>query len=154
MGAGVSIRHKPSGFEPSGDIVIKSSELKGVNISPRDVIRAIDEMPVIMAAACFAKGRTAIKGIEELRVKETDRIKSMVTNLSKIGADISAKGGTIVINGGKPLYGASVSSFGDHRTAMSMLVAGLGVKGNIIVKGLDCINKSFPNFPDLLNKLN
>lgn len=154
MGAGVYIRHKPSGFEPSGDIVIKSSELKGVMISPKDVIRAIDEMPVIMTAACFAKGRTAIKGIEELRVKETDRIKSMVTNLSRIGADISVKGGTIVINGGKPLYGASVSSFGDHRTAMSMLVAGLGVKGNIIVKGLDCINKSFPNFPDLLNKLN
>jgi 3-phosphoshikimate 1-carboxyvinyltransferase len=75
-------------FEPYGDIIIKSSKLKGVTISPEEVVVAIDEIPIIMVAACFAKGRTVIKGIEELRVKETDRIKSMVTNLRKMGADI------------------------------------------------------------------
>jgi 3-phosphoshikimate 1-carboxyvinyltransferase len=128
--------------------------LKGIVISAKDVARAIDEMPIIMVAACFAKGKTVIKGIEELRVKETDRVYSMVTNLQKIGAGIEAKGRSIVINGGRPLAGVKVSSFGDHRTAMSMLVAGLGVKGKVIVTGLGCINKSFPNFQDLLNKLN
>jgi 3-phosphoshikimate 1-carboxyvinyltransferase len=125
-----------------------------VTISPEEVVRAIDEIPIIMVAACFAKGKTVIKGIEELRVKETDRVYSMVTNLQKIGADIEAKGKFIIINGGRLLAGARVSSFGDHRTAMSMLVAGLGAKGKVIVTGLGCINKSFPNFLDLLNKLN
>jgi 3-phosphoshikimate 1-carboxyvinyltransferase len=140
--------------EPSGDIIVKSSKLKGVNISPKEVTSAIDEIPIIMVAACFAKGRTIIKGIEELRVKETDRVHSMVTNLRKIGADIQTGKKIIVINGGRPLTGARVSSFGDHRTAMSMLVAGLGTKGRVTVTGLKCINKSFPDFQNLLNKLN
>ena len=78
----------------------------------------------------------------------------MVTNLRRIGADIKVRDELIIINGGKLLHSASVSSFGDHRTAMSMLVAGLGAKGKIIVTGLDCINKSFPNFLDILNKFN
>ncbi|MCX5692101.1 MAG: 3-phosphoshikimate 1-carboxyvinyltransferase [Candidatus Omnitrophica bacterium] len=141
-------------FEPYGDIVVKSSKLRGVTISHGEVVRAIDEIPIIMVAACFAKGKTIIKGIEELKVKETDRVYSMTTNLQKIGADVQAKKKIIIINGGRPLAGARVSSFGDHRTAMSMLVAGLGAKGKVIVTGLDCINKSFLNFPNLLNKLN
>ncbi|MFA4991943.1 MAG: 3-phosphoshikimate 1-carboxyvinyltransferase [Candidatus Omnitrophota bacterium] len=141
--------------EPSGDIIVESSKLKGVNISPNEVTEAIDEMPIIMVAACFAKGRTTIRGIGELRVKETDRIKSMVTNLRKIGADIQVTNKEeIVINGGRPLRGARVSSFGDHRTAMSMLVAGLNSRGRVLVTGLDCIKKSFPGFEDLLRKLN
>ncbi|MDP2980519.1 MAG: 3-phosphoshikimate 1-carboxyvinyltransferase, partial [Candidatus Omnitrophota bacterium] len=107
----------------------------------------------IMVAACFAKGKTIIKGVEELRVKETDRVYSMVTNLRKIGADIEANGKFIIINGGRLLAGARVSSFGDHRTAMSMLVAGLGAKGKVIVTGLGCINKSFPGFERLLRIL-
>ena len=107
-----------------------------------------------MVAACFAKGKTVMRGIEELRVKETDRIKSMVTNLRKIGADIEVKGEYIIINGGKELHGAKVSSFGDHRTAMSMLIAGLRIKGKVVVTGQECINKSFPNFKVLINKLN
>ena len=140
-------------LESAGDIVVKSSRLKGVTISPKEVVRGIDEMPVIMVAACFAKGRTTIRGIEELRVKETDRIKSMVTNLRKIGADIRVEGGLIVINGGKLLHGANVSSFGDHRTAMSMLVAGLGTKGKVTVVGLGCIKKSFPGFLTFFKEL-
>ena len=156
MGANIRVKGKRLRVEkgePFGDVIVKSSKLKGVNISPKEVVRAIDEIPVLMVAACFAKGRTVIKGIEELRVKETDRIKSMVTNLRKIGADIGAKGGYIIINGGEELHGAKVSSFGDHRTAMSMLVAGLRTKGRVTVTSLDCINKSFPNFERLLRGL-
>ncbi|MDP2911054.1 MAG: 3-phosphoshikimate 1-carboxyvinyltransferase [Candidatus Omnitrophota bacterium] len=167
-------------FEPTGDIVVKTSKLKGVTISPEEVVRAIDEIPILMVAACFAKGKTVIKGIEELKVKETDRVKSMITNLQKLGADIDLCFSThfvrsknivrarrrrcrveneekdksfIVINGGKELHGAKVLSFGDHRTAMSMLIAGLRIKGKVVVTGLECINKSFPNFIDLLNRL-
>jgi len=154
MGADIAISRQlsaVSAFEPRGDIAVKSSKLRGVTISPQEVVRAIDEIPIIMVAACFARGRTIIKGIEELRVKETDRVYSMVTNLQKIGADVRARGKFIIINGGRPLHGARVDSFGDHRTAMSMLVAGLRVKGKVIVTGPDCINKSFPGFERLLH---
>ena len=159
MGADIRLKAKDalqpraSNLEPIGDIIVKTSKLKGVSISSKETTRAIDEIPVLMVAACFAEGKTVIKGIEELRVKETDRIKSMVTNLRKIGADIEVKGKGIVINGGKELRGAKVSSFGDHRTAMSMLVAGLRTRGRVIVTGLDCINKSFPDFERLLRGL-
>lgn len=148
---GVGLRVKSE--EPAGDIIVKSSKLKGVTISSKEVIRAIDEIPVIMVAACFAKGKTIIKGVKELRVKETDRVNSMVINLGKLGSDIRVKGETIIINGARLLHGAKVSSFGDHRTAMSMLVAGLGTKGKVIVTGLGCINKSFPSFIRLFEKL-
>ena len=176
MGADIKAqgsRLKAQGGEPYGDIIVKSGGLKGVTISAKEVVRAIDEIPIIMVAACFAKGKTVIKGIKELRVKETDRIHSMVTNLRKLGANIrlKAQGSRlkekkmrstasslqpkheyIVIKGGKPLHDAVVSSFGDHRTAMSMLIAGLAVKG-VRVTGLACIDKSYPGFLEALRKL-
>ena len=170
MGACIKVRksegHKVTSFEPVGDIIVKYSKLNGISVSPNEVVRAIDEIPIIMVAACFAKGRTVIRGIQELHVKETDRIMSMTNNLSKLGADIrhrvspkathgvgQVKGGEVVINGGRGLHGARVSSYGDHRTAMSMLIAGLRTEGKVTVTGLGCINKSFPNFKDLLNNL-
>ena len=156
MGASIKVtkteNRKPK-TEPYGNIVVKSSKLKDVTISPREVVRAIDEIPVIMLAACFARGTTYIKGIGELRVKETDRVKSMVTNLRKLGADIEVKGEGCRVNGGKALHGATVSSFGDHRTAMSMLIADLAIKGKVKVTGLSCINKSFPSFFKILKKI-
>ena len=141
------------GGEPAGDIIVKTSRLKGVTISPKEVVRAIDEIPIIMVAACFAEGETIIKGIEELHVKETDRIKSMVTNLRRIGANIEVKGEGLRVKGVREFHGARVSSFGDHRTAMSMLIAGLRAKGKMTVTGLDCMNKSFPNFEALLRRI-
>lgn len=154
MGADISVRRQVSGVrggEPCGDIIVKSSKLKGVAISPKEAVRAIDEIPIVMVAACLAKGKTIIRGAGELRVKETDRIKSMVTNLRKLGADIRvASQQRIVINGGRPLRGSRVSSFGDHRTAMSMLIAGMVTKGKVTVTDLSCINKSFPGFEKLL----
>jgi len=155
MHAKITILTRPgvSMFEPVGDIIAYPSRLRGIRISPEDVARSIDEIPILMVAACFAEGQTTIEGIEELHVKETDRIKSMVTNLSKIGADIrlEARGSRlkrerVVINGGRPLHGGRVSSFGDHRTAMSMLVARRLAGVDLEVTGLDCIKKSFPGF--------
>jgi len=164
MKADISLQPAASNLEPYGDIIVKSSKLKGVTIYPKEVVRAIDEIPIIMVAACLAKGKTVIRGVGELRVKETDRIKSMVTNLRKLGADIKPlsltlspkgrrKGEGVIINGGRPLRGARVSSFGDNRTAMSMLIAGLITKGKVTVTGLSCINKSFPGFGQSLHKL-
>lgn len=154
MGANIRVAsHEPraTSHEPHGDIIIKSSKLKGVTVSPKEVVRAIDEIPIIMVAACLAKGRTVIKGTGELRVKETDRIKSMVTNLHKLGADIRvASQQRVIINGGRPLRGARVSSFSDHRTAMSMLIADMVTRDKVTVTGLNCINKSFPGFKKLL----
>lgn len=154
MNAKINLKPRVSGLEPCGDIIVKSSKLKGVTISPKEVVRAIDEVPIIMVAACFAKGTTVIRGVGELRVKETDRVKSMITNLRKMGADITDHmKKEIVIRGGKLLHGARVFSFSDHRTAMSMLIAGLAIKDITTVKGLGCINKSFPEFEKLLRKL-
>jgi len=154
MRADVSVKCKVKSEkygEPSGDIVVKSSRLRGVTISPQEVVRAIDEIPVIMVAACLAKGTTVIKGIGELRIKETDRVRSMVTNLRRLGAEIEVRGNELRVKGGRVLRGARVSSYGDHRTAMSMLIAGLVTKGKVVVTSLDCINKSFPNFHRILS---
>ena len=161
MGAKIDLvykKQKKDNFcEPSGSVTARHSNLKGVRISKKDVVRAIDEIPIIMVAACFAKGNTIIDGIGELRVKETDRVRSMVTNLRKIGADIkidASKGRErIVVSGDRVLHGGVVSSFGDHRTAMSMLIADLAIKENIKVTGLRCIDKSFPGFQRLISCL-
>ncbi|NQV04029.1 MAG: 3-phosphoshikimate 1-carboxyvinyltransferase [Candidatus Omnitrophica bacterium] len=154
MGADIRIEHKSRGVEPKGDVIVTSSRLCGITIYPKEVVRAIDEIPIIMVAACFAKGVTTIRGIKELRVKETDRIRSMVTNLRKMGADIKVKGDMLKVGDLRILHGATLWSFGDHRTAMSMLTAGIAIKGNVRVTGLSCINKSFPGFQKLLRKLN
>ncbi|MFA5095719.1 MAG: 3-phosphoshikimate 1-carboxyvinyltransferase [Candidatus Omnitrophota bacterium] len=145
------------GNEPMGDIQVSSSALRGIRIGKRRIPALIDELPILMVAACFAKGVSVFENAGELRVKETDRIRSMVTNLKKLGADIkvACSGGRedIIIKGGKALRGAQVRSFGDHRTAMSMVIAGLAAQGRTRVDDLSCINKSFPNFLKVLNSM-
>jgi 3-phosphoshikimate 1-carboxyvinyltransferase len=143
--------------EPIGDLVVRSSQLKGVTVKKEEIPSLIDELPVLMVAACLAKGRTVFEGVEELRVKETDRIKSMSVNLKKMGADIKVlrvgKSEKIVIQGVRELRGSQVKSFGDHRTAMSMVVAGLGAVGRTEIDDISCISKSFPDFTSLLKPL-
>jgi len=135
--------------EPLGDILVKGSKLKGVTVEKQKIPTLIDELPVLMVAAALAQGRTVFEGVEELRVKETDRIASMVQNLNKMGADITAvdtgSGENIVVNGVSRLSGASVKSFGDHRTAMSMIVAGLSASGRTSIDDVSCVKKSFPD---------
>lgn len=145
------------GFEPAGDICVSAAGLKGTLISRRQIPSLIDELPVIMVAACFAKGRTVIRGAGELRFKETDRIDSISANLKAMSADIrvSGSGGSedIIINGKGSLWGAGLRSFADHRTAMSMVVAALGAKGSSTLDDISCVNKSFPGFFTCLNSL-
>ena len=144
-------------YEPAGDIIVKSSKLKGAIIKREEIPFLIDEIPILMVAACFACGRTIFEGAGELRVKETDRIRSMSENLKKMGANISLSKVNaverIIIKGVKHLEGTKVRSFGDHRTAMSMVAAGLAAEGKTTIDDISCINKSFPGFISALKKL-
>lgn len=160
MGADIRVtsqKLRVAKFEPMGDLSVRSSILKGTTVRKEEIPSLIDELPVLMVAGCFAKGKTVIKGVEELRVKETDRIRSMSLNLRKMGADIrvgkTAGCEEIIIGGVKELRGAEVKSFTDHRTAMSMIVAGLNARGATEIDDIGCINKSFPNFLDILKEL-
>ena len=146
-----------AGYEPLGDIIVESSILKATKVKKEEIPSLIDELPILMIAACFAKGKTVLEGVRELRVKETDRIKSMCGNLRKMGAklEIITRLGSerLIIQGVGALRGAKVCSFGDHRTAMSMVVAGLKAKGDTIIDDVSCISKSFPEFLTFLKPL-
>lgn len=145
-----------SGSEPMGDIIVKSSCLKGAIVKKEEVPGLIDELPILMVAASLARGKTVLEGVGELRVKETDRIRSMSGNLKKMGGRIkiiNKNGENIVIQGSGKLKGARVNSFGDHRTAMSMVVAGLAAAGKTRIDDISCISKSFPDFLSVLRAL-
>lgn len=154
----VSVRRfRDSGFEPMGDLLVKSSRLRGTVVEKEEIPSLIDELPILIVAACYAQGETMLEGVEELRVKETDRIRSLYENLRKMGADIqvfkSAKSEKVIIRGREKLKGGRLRSFGDHRTAMSMVVAGLKAVTNSRIDDISCIDKSFPGFLDGLKKL-
>ncbi|MCM8778328.1 MAG: 3-phosphoshikimate 1-carboxyvinyltransferase [Candidatus Omnitrophica bacterium] len=154
MGAKIEIVvKKGEDIEPYGDIEVKNSELRGTLVKREEVPLLIDELPLLMVCGCFAEGVTRIEGVGELRFKETDRINSMVTNLQRLGADIDVERDTVVIKGNVPLRGNSVSSFSDHRTAMSMVVVGSVISGQTMLDDIKCINKSFPEFFTILAKI-
>jgi len=158
MGASIKVTNKRIVCnEPIGDLIIRSSILKGVTVRKSVIPRLIDELPILMVAASLARGKSSFEGVRELRVKETDRIRSMVENLRKMGVliEIKHKGNkeVIVIEGRKNLRGASLKSFNDHRTAMSMVVAGLLAQSQSLIDDMECVNKSFPQFFPILNHL-
>ncbi len=115
--------------------------------------KAIDELPIIAVAACFAEGTTTIKEARELRVKETDRIETTVTELSKLGANIKETEDGMIIEGADELNGAKCSSLGDHRIAMSTAIAATRAKGNTIIEDSDAVAVSFPEFFEMLRQI-
>ncbi len=157
MGANIKIMNIRRSFEPSCDIEVKSSVLKATIIKADEIPSLIDELPVLMVAAAFARGRTVIHGIQELRVKETDRIVSLVENLTKLSVDIRVKSlkgtETVEITGSPIVGGVGLKSFSDHRTAMSMVVAALASLKGASLDDISCVNKSFPQFMSVLNQL-
>ncbi len=154
MGAGVEISPVGNGlFEPLADISVKGGRLRPVNLEGDIIPRVIDEIPIIAVAAALAKGESRIRGASELRVKETDRIKALSVNLAKLGVDVEEVPDGLIIRGGNPLKGCETDSFGDHRLAMAMVVAGLSAQGETTVRDTDCINTSFPGFMDTFCKL-
>jgi 3-phosphoshikimate 1-carboxyvinyltransferase len=154
MGAKIIIEnvHEICG-EPVADLIVKSSTLRGTKIGGDLIPRIIDEIPVLAVAATQAKGITEISDAQELRVKESDRIGNVVSELSKMGASIKEKEDGMVISGGKRLLGNSVNSFGDHRMAMALVIAGLIADGETTISDVECINTSFPHFMDILNRM-
>lgn len=154
MGANIKITNeKVEGGEPVADITVESSELIGVEISGDIIPKVIDELPILALAACFAKGKTIIKDSEELRVKESDRIKSTVNSLTKLGAQIEETKDGMVIKGGSQLVGSEVESFGDHRIAMTNGIAGLIAKGETTVINAESADVSYPTFWETLRTL-
>jgi len=154
MGADIELLDlRQASGEPVADLLVRSARLKGIEIGGDLVPRAIDEFPIICVAASLAEGRTVIRDARELRVKETDRIAAMAANLRKGGVQIVETEDGMEITGRETLLGSVAESFGDHRIAMSMLVAGLVADGESEVRDVECISTSFPDFSGLLDKV-
>jgi 3-phosphoshikimate 1-carboxyvinyltransferase len=154
MGANMTLLNRRSvNGEPVADLRVRSARLRGVEIGGSLIPRLIDEIPVIAVAATAAEGVTVISDAAELRVKETDRIEAISSELRKLGADLTGLPDGLSINGGRALTGAMVDSRGDHRLAMSLAVAALTASGSTVVNETACIDVSFPGFADLLSNL-
>lgn len=150
MGADIEISNEREiGGEPVADLRVRSAQLQGIDIPEDQVPLAIDEFPVLFIAAACAEGRTVLRGAEELRVKESDRIQVMADGLKAVGVETTVTPDGIVIVGGQTIAGGEVDSHGDHRIAMSFAVASLRAAGEILVN--DCANvaTSFPGFVEL-----
>lgn len=154
MGADVTVE-KMSGDigEPTADVTVRTSDLKGCVVGGEVIPTLIDEIPAIAILACFAKGETVIKDAAELKVKESNRIDVMVENLKKMGADIEATEDGMIIRGGKTLHGAVIDSHLDHRIAMSFAVAAMNADGETEITGADCVDISYPGFYEDMRKL-
>ena len=154
MGANLTVTNRRlEGGEEVADITVESSDLTGTEISGDLVPRLVDEVPVLALAACFAKGETVVRDAQELRVKESDRIKTTVQELSRLGADIQELPDGMVIRGTGGLRGAVGRSHGDHRLAMTLGIAGLLARGETEVRGAETASVSYPGFWDDLDSL-
>ncbi|SMB89210.1 3-phosphoshikimate 1-carboxyvinyltransferase [Desulfonispora thiosulfatigenes DSM 11270] len=151
MGANLEITETwTSAGEEVGNIRIKSSNLKGIKFGGDIIPRLIDEIPVIAVAACFASGITEIRDAEELKVKESNRLSTIATELTKLGAKIEELPDGLRIEGNSSLTGKLVESYHDHRIAMSLAVAGIMAEGTTVIKDSECVDISFPGFFEML----
>ena len=135
------------------DILVKSSLLKGTTIEGEIIPTLIDEIPIIAVMAALAEGQTVIKDASELKIKESNRIDTVVFNLKNMGADIIATDDGLIIHGGKTLNGTLIQSYHDHRIAMAFSIAALVAKGSTKIMDSHCVNVSYPSFFDTLNSL-
>jgi 3-phosphoshikimate 1-carboxyvinyltransferase len=154
MGARLRIDHERlEAGEPLADIMVESSELRGIEVGGDIIPRLIDEIPVLAVAGCVAKGKTVIKDAGELRVKESDRIATVVNELSRLGAKIEPLPDGMVIHGGTLLSGTEVDSHFDHRLAMSLAIAGLIARKETIIKHAQVAEVSYPAFWQTLRQI-
>ena len=153
MGADITLLNVNMEGEPTADLLVRTSSLHGTTVGGEIIPTLIDEIPMIAVMAAFAEGTTVIKDAKELKVKESDRILVMAENLSRMGADITPTDDGMIIHGGKPLHGAEIDSYLDHRVAMSFAVAGLLCDGPLSIKGGDCVKISYPEFYEDLYRL-
>ncbi|MCH5284919.1 MAG: 3-phosphoshikimate 1-carboxyvinyltransferase [Akkermansiaceae bacterium] len=154
MGADISISQRVDACEPYGDITVRSAaRLVGTELRPEEIPNLIDEIPILAVAAAFAEGETSIRHAAELRVKESDRIATTAGNLRAMGGCVQEYDDGMVISGGAPLQGAVLDSFGDHRIAMSFLVAGMRAAGPTTLLRCENISTSYPGFETHLHSL-
>ena len=145
--------YKEESGEPSADLLVRSSSLKGCVIEGELIPTLIDELPIIAVMACFAEGTTVIRDAAELKVKESNRIDAMAENLAAMGANVTATDDGLIIEGGRPLRGAAIDSHLDHRIAMSFAIAALNADGETRIQGAECVNISYPAFYQDLNRI-
>ena len=156
MGANITLQNETDSYEPTADILVKTSELKGIVLNTNLVANMIDEMPAFFIAASLATGTTKVKEAKELRTKESDRLQAMSEVLDSFGVQFQLEADGIVIKGigkGGTLKASTVNSHGDHRIAMAASIASLRSGGETTV--LDCLNvsTSFPNFIDVCQEV-
>ena len=146
MGADITLLNVNEEGEPVADLLIRSSQLHGTTVEGSIIPTLIDEIPMIAVMAAFAEGTTVIRDAAELKVKESDRIAVVTEGLRRMGADIQPTEDGMIIHGGKPLQGAKINSYLDHRIAMSFAVAGTICDGTMDIVNEDCVNISYPGF--------
>jgi 3-phosphoshikimate 1-carboxyvinyltransferase len=146
MGAAVEEKVVEERLEPGGEVRVKGKRLRGIRIPPETIPSVIDELPVLLVACALAEGESLLSGAAELRVKETDRIRSMALGLNALGGDVKELPDGCIIKGVAGLRGGEVKSFGDHRTAMAFAVASLAARGEITVQDVHCVQTSYPGF--------
>ena len=154
MGANITIcSERESGGEALADIRVRSASLRGASFGGEIIPRLIDEIPILAVAALFADGDTVISGAAELRVKETDRLAAVTTELNRLAPGaVEAKEDGMVIHGGRTLSPASCRTYDDHRMAMSLAVAGAAGEG-VTLDAPSCVNISYPSFYQTLDGL-
>lgn len=149
MGADITVENeRVSAGESAADITVRSNSLRAVTIGGDIIPRLIDELPIIAVAAVFAEGKTVIKDAQELKVKETNRIRAVVDEFTKCGVDITETDDGMIINGGKPVHGANFKTYGDHRMAMSLTVLSQLADGVSTLDDETCARVSYPSFFD------
>ena len=155
MGASIKdvVRSGHGEGEPAGNIEVQGNILRGTTIKEAEVPNLIDEIPILAVAGALAQGRMVIRNASELRVKETDRIATVVENLRAMGVDVEEFDDGMEITGGRKLKGAKLDCFGDHRIAMAFAVAGLFASGETVIRNTECIATSYPGFEKDLRKL-
>lgn len=154
MGADITLENiRSSAGESTADITVRSSSLKGTEIGGEIIPRLIDELPIIAVASVFADGKTVIKDAQELKVKETNRIRAVADEFKKCGIDITETDDGMIINGGKSIHGADFKTYGDHRMAMSLTVLAQLADGVSTIDDSECACVSYPSFFDDFYKL-
>jgi 3-phosphoshikimate 1-carboxyvinyltransferase len=154
MGADIAITNRRmSGGEEIGDLLVKHSTLRGVDVPPERAPTMIDEYPILAIAAAFAEGRTIMRGLEELRVKESDRLAAIVAGLQACGVRVTETEDGMTVSGGAVRGGGHIATHMDHRIAMSFLACGLASRDPVTVDDVSMIATSFPEFQDLMQGL-
>lgn len=153
MGADITLLNENRDYsEPTADILVRTSNLKGTIIEGDIIPTMIDELPTVALMACFADGTTIIRDAAELKVKESNRIAIMVQNLTAMGADVEETEDGMIIHGGNPLHGAVIETKKDHRIAMTFAIAALAAEGETEILDAECVDISYPQFyRDLLS---